>query len=258
LTGPKPSIHCPVGERLPRTWVAEAYSSLDFPLSRFATGGNALATRMDSMSQPLGGFSAGLRLGRELGSGFWIYGGFQYSQLRQRFTTVSENERRQVQIITIRTIVRSSGDTLRFADTANVWQTGTVVTRSVNTQQMIDLPLLFSYQGGATTGLQWALTAGPVMNFRTWYNGLQVDASNQVVPVKTAQLRRSLGLGAIGMVQFIYPLGTTGFSLSGGPHFRYNFRDYTLEQAGYRARNHQWGVQLGLRYQLNNRHLLRP
>lgn len=242
-------LNCPTGERMPKTLFAELYSSLEYPVTIFS-GHGSVPNLLDSVQSPLAGYSAGFRIGKELSNGLSISAGFHYSLSRQSFIRVMENERRLIQVITIRTIVRNPGDTVRLSDTSMITQTGTSTIRSVNSIQTIDLPLLLSYEWKQEK-FSVALTGGPVFNFRSWYSGLQVDNNNSVVPLKTAQLRRSMGLGAIVMVQGLYRI-TPAVQLYAGPQMRYNFSSYTYPQAGYNARNHSLGLQMGIRFQLNN------
>lgn len=200
-------------------------------------------------------YSAGVRLVKNLGEKTLIKTGVNYSQINERLKLVTENSRQLTQIITIRTVVRSPGDTLFIRDTMYYEQTGTRYRTTYNRYRFIDLPVIFSYEFGNPELIHFAINAGPVFNITSMYSGEVLDSAYKPVRISTASgsnanhWRSNIGIGMFASVS-IYKRLNDRVHLFGEPYMRYNFNPVTQSTNYVKQRYIITGMQLGIRYNL--------
>jgi hypothetical protein len=200
-------------------------------------------------------YSAGVRLVKNLGEKTLIKTGVNYSQINERLKLVTENSRQLTQIITIRTVVRSPGDTLFIRDTMYYEQTGTRYRTTYNRYRFIDLPVIFSYEFGNPELMHFAINAGPVFNITSMYRGEVLDSAYKPVRISTASgsnanhWRSNIGIGMFASVS-IYKRLNDRVHLFGEPYVRYNFNPVTQSSNYVKQRYIITGMQLGIRYNL--------
>jgi opacity protein-like surface antigen len=251
-----PVIRCPtVRNTVPKDLYIEAYASPDLILKNTSAnyGGADYLARKDSSQRMRTSFTAGVRISKALTENLLIKTGFQYSQANEVFDYRSENERKQITVITIRKIPQSPGDTIFIRDTTSYEQIGYLQKKTYNKYKSIDIPVIFSYEWGND---QWRLAAnvGAIVNIHSWYNGEMLDTSYRAVSVKNSTngdvYKSNIGLGLYAGFSIIKPV-TEKMDLFAEPYFRYNLGDMTNKGQPFNQRLHTAGLSLGIRYRLN-------
>ncbi|MBL0883987.1 MAG: hypothetical protein IBJ16_11700 [Chitinophagaceae bacterium] len=177
-------IVCPPSKNGNTDWFVELYAA---PEIAFKSIENISATsqylqRKDSSESMRLGYSAGIRLIKPITDNFLVKAGVQYTQINEKFTYRTENEVRTTTVISVRTIIRGPGDTLRIADTSTVQQTGFKNNTIRNRYRSFDIPVTLGYQFG-NDDLQFGVNAGVVFNISSWYQGVILDSSMSAVPI---------------------------------------------------------------------------
>jgi hypothetical protein len=238
-----------------RDFYLEAYVSPDYNVRTIEAGntpGSYINERNETEKYRTS-FSAGVRLVKNLGEKTLIKGGINYTQINERMRMVSENSKQLTQIITIRTVVRSPGDTLFVRDTMYYEQTGTRYRTTYNRFRFIDVPVIFSYEFGDPDLMHFAVNAGPVFNIVSFYSGEVLDTSYRPLSISTKSgnnvnnWRNNIGMGMFASVSVFKKLNDR-IHLFGEPYVRYNFNPVTQETNFVKQRYFITGMQLGIRY----------
>lgn len=249
-------IVCPPFKSGNTDWFVEVYAA---PELAFKSIENISATpqylqRKDSSESMRLGYSAGIRLIKPITDNFLVKAGVQYTQINEKFTYRTENEVRTTTVISVRTIIRGPGDTLRITDTSTVQQTGFKNNTIRNRYRSFDIPVTLGYQFG-NDNLQFGVNAGVVFNISSWYQGVILDSSMSAVPItkgSTSIYKNNIGLGLYGGFSVLKKLGEDT-QLFFEPYFRYNLSGITSEQASFKQRFSLGGLSIGLRYNLNRK-----
>lgn len=249
-------IVCPPYKTGNTDWFVEVYAA---PELAFKSIENISATsqylqRKDSSESMRLGYSAGIRLIKPITDNFLVKAGVQYTQINEKFTYRTENEVRTTTVISVRTIIRGPGDTLRITDTSTVQQTGFKNNTIRNRYRSFDIPVTLGYQFG-NDNLQFGVNAGVVFNIASWYQGVILDSSMSAVPItkgSTSIYKNNIGLGLYGGFSVLKKLGEDT-QLFFEPYFRYNLSGITSEQASFKQRFSLGGLSIGLRYNLNRK-----
>lgn len=237
----------------------EVYGSPDYTMRSFTNPSalnNYIANRRTSEDNR-NGFSAGIRLAKNIGEKTVIKAGINYSQINERLRIINENEKQITQIITIRTVIRSPGDTLFIRDTTYFEQNGTRYRTTYNRYRFIDLPVIFSYEFGNPEILAFSINAGPVFNITSFYHGEVLDTTLTPVKISTAKgtgannWRSNIGIGIFASFA-VYKRINQRLQIFGEPYFRYNFKPVTQSADFVNQRYAISGMQLGVRYNLYN------
>lgn len=249
-------IVCPPYKTGNTDWFVEVYAA---PEMAFKSIENISATpqylqRKDSSESMRLGYSAGVRLIKPITDNFLVKAGIQYTQINEKFTYRTENEVRTTTVISVRTIIRGPGDTLRIADTSTVMQTGFKNNTIRNRYRSFDIPVTLGYQFG-NDNLQFGVNAGIVFNISSWYQGVILDSSMSAVPISKGSnsiYKNNIGLGLYGGFSVLKKLGEDT-QLFFEPYFRYNLSGITNEQSSFKQRFSLGGLSIGLRYNLNRK-----
>lgn len=247
-------IVCPPYKTRNTDWFAEVYVSPDIA---FKSIENKSATsqylaKKDSSERMRLGYSAGVRLVKPITDNFLLKTGLQYTQINEKFTYRTEDEVKTITVISVRTIIRGPGDTLRVTDTSTVQQVGYKTNSIKNRYRSFDIPVTVGYQFG-NDNLQFGINAGVIFNISSWYQGVILDSSMAAVPIGkgTNQVYKSnIGLGLYGGFSVMKRIGENT-QLFFEPHFRYNLSGITNGQASYQQKFSLGGLSIGLRYNLN-------
>ncbi len=249
-------IVCPPYKVRNTDWFAEVYVSPDIAFksieNRSATT-QYLAKKDSSESMRLG-YSAGVRLVKPITDNFLVRTGLQYTQINEKFTYRTEDEVKTITVISVRTIIRGPGDTLRVTDTSTVQQVGFKTNSIKNRYRSFDIPVTVGYQFG-NDNLQFGINAGVIFNISSWYQGVILDSSLATVPISkgTNQVyKNNIGLGLYGGISVLKRMGENT-QLFFEPYFRYNLSGITNGQASYQQKFSLGGLSIGLRYNLNRR-----
>jgi hypothetical protein len=178
--------------------------------------------------------------------------GLQYTQINEKFTYRTEDEVKTITVISVRTIIRGPGDTLRVTDTSTVQQVGYKTNSIKNRFRSFDIPVTVGYQFG-NDNLKFGINAGVIFNISSWYQGVILDSSMAAVPISkgTNQVyKNNIGLGIYGGISVLKKMGENT-QLFFEPYFRYNLSGITSGQASYQQKFSLGGLSIGLRYNLN-------
>jgi len=247
-------IVCPPYKTRNTDWFAEVYVSPDIA---FKSIENKSATQQylakkDSSESMRLGYSAGVRLVKPITDNFLVRTGLQYTQINEKFTYRTEDEVKTITVISVRTIIRGPGDTLRVTDTSTVQQVGYKTNSIKNRFRSFDIPVTVGYQFG-NDNLKFGINAGVIFNISSWYQGVILDSSMAAVPISkgTNQVyKNNIGLGIYGGISVLKKMGENT-QLFFEPYFRYNLSGITSGQASYQQKFSLGGLSIGLRYNLN-------
>jgi hypothetical protein len=252
----KPSCPTINGPRR-RDLYLETYFSPDYNVRSLSTSGtlNSYVVERNATENYRTSFSAGIRVVKNLGEKTLLKGGINYTQINERLRIITENSKQLTQIITIRTVVRSPGDTLFVRDTMFYEQSGTRYRTTYNRFRFIDVPLIFSYEFGNPELMHFAVNAGPVFNIVSFYSGEVMDTTYRPLPISTKSgsnannWRSNIGMGVFASVS-IYKKLNERIHLFGEPYVRYNLNPVTQQGNFVKQRYMVTGMQLGIRYNL--------
>jgi len=249
-------IVCPPYKVRNTDWFAEVYVSPDIAFksieNKSATS-QYLAKKDSSESMRLG-YSAGIRIVKPITDNFLLKTGLQYTQINEKFTYRTEDEVKTITVISVRTIIRGPGDTLRVTDTSTVQQVGFKTNSIKNRYRSFDIPVTVGYQFG-NDNLQFGINAGVVFNISSWYQGVILDSSMAAVPISKGSnqvYKNNIGLGLYGGISVLKRMGENT-QLFFEPYFRYNLSGITTGQASYQQKFSLGGLSIGLRYNLNRK-----
>jgi hypothetical protein len=199
------------------------------------------------------GFTAGVRLVKPLNDHVQFTTGVQYQQINQKYTYRSENEIKITSVVTIRTIIRSPGDTIVVRDTSEVQTIGYKNNVVKNRFRSIDIPVLLGYQFGRGS-VKVGINAGVIINATSWYEGVILDTSLAVVEVpKGSQVfKNKLGLSLYTGVQITKELSKE-MQLFVEPYYRHSLDHVTTGSLPYHQKFGTAGVLMGVRWSLNRK-----
>ncbi len=235
----------------------EVYGSPDYTMRSFSNPANlnGYIAQRRTTEDNRNGFSAGVRITKNIGEKTLIKAGVNYSQINERLRIINANEKQITQIITIRTVIRAPGDTLFIRDTTYFEQNGTRYRTTYNRYRFIDLPIIFSYEFGNPEILAFAVNAGPVFNITSFYRGEVLDTTLAPVKISTAKgngannWRSNIGIGIFASFA-VYKRVNDRLQIFAEPYFRYNFKPVTQNANIVNQRYSTSGMQLGIRYNL--------
>lgn len=233
----------------------EIYGSPDYAKKTINNAGaanSAFLQRKDSTEKMRLSYTAGFRLTKTIGENMLIKAGLQYSQINEKFNYRSENERKLTTVITIRTVIRSAGDTAIVRDTSTVEQIGYRVKTTYNRYKSIDVPLLVGFEWG-NDNLKAAATGGVILNLYSWQKGESLDTS--YVPVAFnkgtgSAFKQNIGLGLYAGFSLLKKVNDNAeFFME--PYFRYNLSNMTNNKSLFNQKFQVAGINMGIRYKLN-------
>ncbi|NCI45816.1 hypothetical protein [Sediminibacterium soli] len=250
----KSIIICPTGRTGNTDWYLEAYGSPDIALRSFSNNSatRQYVSRKDSSESMRPGFSAGIRIVKPINDNILVKAGLQYSQINQKYVYRTENEIKNITVVTTRTIIRSPGDTVVVRDTSSMQQIGFKNNTVINRFRTLDLPVTVGYQFG-NDDLRIGVNAGVILNLSSWYQGVMLDSSLATVPIQknsNTVYKSNIGLGLYGSVSLVKKL-SDDLHVFAEPYFRYNLSNMTTPGAAYNQKFSIGGISLGIRLNLN-------
>jgi hypothetical protein len=248
-------IDCPPrGDERRNDWYLEVYGSPDIVMKSVKASGNtSFVSKKDSTESQQVSFTGGFRISKSIGEHLLVKTGLQYSQINERFDLRTENERRIITVVTIRTVIGPGGADSTISDTSTVEQIGYRLQRTYNRYRSIDIPLLLSYEFG-NDNLKFAINTGAIFNLYSWYEGNTINDSLAVVSMSSkgsGVYKQNIGVGLYAGLSVIKPISKK-FDVFLEPYFRYNFSNMS-RSAGYSQRFNAMGINLGIRYKLKGR-----
>lgn len=253
-----PSIGCPtIGPPRRNDLYIEFYGAADNVnrslSSTSSTPADYIDKRKEAEKKKIG-FSAGVRIAKNLGEKFVLKTGFNYSQINEQLKYVNEKDIRTVTVITTRTVT-SGGQTITISDTTTVTQIGTTYTTFHNRYRTIDIPLILSYELGNSRNFNIAINAGAIVNLQSIYTGKILDTSLQPVSINTYNTlgvnswRKNIGLGLYASIS-LYKRINDKMQLFFEPYTRINLNPVTSNSTLVKQKYSTTGLQIGVRYNL--------
>lgn len=250
-------VICPTDRKNRNTdWDLEVFAGPGLGLKTVSSNGasNAFLQSKDSAESGSIGYTVGARLVKPLNDHFSLKTGLTFTQHNEKFVYRTENQIKTTTVVTVRTIIRGPGDTLRVNDTSIVQQAGFINSTVKNRFRSIDIPLLASYRWG-NDDFSIGIQGGLVFNLSSWYEGVMYDSSLAPVALnKQGGLlyKNKLGWGLMAGLQVSKKIGYSAHVFA-EPFFRYHFNNMTQPGAAYQQKINFGGLSVGLRFNLNNR-----
>lgn len=200
------------------------------------------------------GFSAGVRIAKNLGERTVLKTGINYSQINETLKYINEKDIRTITVITTRTVT-SGGQTITISDTTTVTQIGTTYTTFHNRYRTIDIPLIFSYELGNSRNYTLAINAGAIINLQSMYKGNILDTNLNPISINTNNTlgvnawRKNIGLGLYASIS-IYKRLSDNMQLFFEPYTRINLKPVNVSETVIKQKYTTAGLQVGLRYNL--------
>lgn len=254
----KSVIICPSDKRGNTDWLLEVYASPDIAMKSVTntSASSLFMLKKDSSEAMQIGYSAGIRLVKPITDNILVKAGINYTQVNQKYVYRTENEVKTTTVVTVRTIIRAPGDTVVVQDTS-VLQTIGFKNNTVNNRyKSFDIPVTIGYQFG-NEDLKFGINAGVVFNISSSYQGVRLnDSTLAVVPLDKSGngiYKTNIGMGLYGSISVVKRL-SEGMHIFAEPYFRYNLSDMTTPQANFKQRFNIGGLQVGLRFNINNKY----
>ena len=256
-----PKINCPTvrsrnkWDEFNKDWYVDTYISPDYSLQTVnnISASQQYLNQKDSAERMQVGFTAGVRLVKPLNNHLQLTTGLQYSQINQKYVYRSENEIKLTTVITERTIITAPGVTVVVRDTSIVQTIGFKNKVEKNRFRSIDIPVLLGYQFGRGS-VKVGINAGVILNVSSWYEGVILDSSLAVVPVKKgSQIYKSkVGMGLYTGILVTKEL-SNDMQVFVEPYYRHSLDNITSESLPYQQKFGTAGVNMGVRWSLNRK-----
>jgi len=238
-------------------WYLEIYGSPDYVMKSVTANGASASylQKKDSIETLRGGFTIGARLSKTIGEHTFLKTGLQYSQINERFSLRTENERKTTTVIVTRLITRPQGDTT-ISDTTSLTQIGYRIRTNINHYKNIEIPILLGYEFGHP-GDNWnaAVSGGIILNASSWYSGETLDTAYNVISINAkgnnGVYQHSMTMSVYGSVSVSRKINDK-MDVFAEPYFRYNLSNMS-STLGILQRFSAAGLSVGARIKLNNR-----
>jgi hypothetical protein len=250
-------VDCPSANGNARNdWYVEMYASPDYTFKtvKAESASSAYLQKKDSTESMRVGYTAGFRITKNIGQHLLVKAGLQFSQVNERFTLRTENERRTTTVTTTRDIIDASGNVTTVTETSSYTQIGYLERVSNNQYRSIELPIMLGYEFG-NDKLKGSINGGVIANLTSWYKGKTLDTAYQSIslskPSDGSVYNHSVGIGLYGSISIIKPV-TEKLDVFAEPYFRYGLSHLNSSSLGYTQRFSTAGISLGIRYRFNN------
>ncbi len=249
---------CPTAKGSPRNdFYLEAYASPDYTFRKVistTTGLDQYLTKKDSVEVLRGGFTIGARISKSITNNLLLKAGIQYSQVNERFSLKTENERRQTIVINSHTINRPGMSDTTISDTSYYVQIGYRVQTNMNYYRNLEIPILLSYEFGDLSGKwRYALNGGAIVNLTSWYEGRTLDTNYKIVSISTKSnnsfYKQEIGFSLYGGLSIIRKISDK-VDVFAEPYFRLGMNKMESVD-GFNQKFNAIGLQLGTRIKLD-------
>lgn len=208
----------------------------------------------DSAEKMIGGFTAGFKFSKTIGSHLLLKAGAQYTQLNERLNIRIENDRKTITVITIKTVTDAFGNITTVSDTSSYIQLGYKTINTYNHYKNIEIPVSLSYEIDKEK-YKLAINAGVLLNVASWYKGTVITPTYQLVNVSSKEnkeiYQQKIGISLIAGISYIKPLSNR-LDFFAEPYFKWNLsKNQPYNAYGFKQRFSAVGIALGLRYNLN-------
>ncbi len=237
----------------------EGYVSPDYSYKNVTstlTGNDRYLNKKDSAELLRMGFSVGIRFSKNLSNNLLIKTGLQYSQINEKFTLKTENDRKQTIVINTRTIIRPGLADTTVSDTSITVQIGYRVRTNMNYYKNLEIPVILSYElSDAESKWKLAINGGAIINLTSWFDGNTIDASNNIVNIGSKAnegfYKSHIGISLYGALSILRNINDK-VDVFAEPYFRYGLSNSIKSDGGFAQKFNMIGLQLGARIKLNN------
>lgn len=241
----------------------EGYASPDFAsksISSTTAGNESYLQKKDSSETMRLGFTIGARFSRAITNNLLLKAGLQYSQFNERLILRTENERKQIIVISAHIITRPNKPDTTIYDTTTSLQIGYRVRSNIIRYKNIEVPILLTYELSQLEN-KWklAITGGAIVNIASWYQGKTFDSNlifvNTGNKSNTGFYQHKIGVSLYGSISFIRNINAI-VDVFAEPYFRYGLNNDLQSSGGFTQKINLFGVQFGTRIKINkNKHL---
>jgi len=248
------SVDCPnsIGKN---DWYVELYGSPDYSIKSVKgdAASNAYLQKKDSTESMRIGYTVGARITKNIGEHLMLKAGLQLSQINERFTLRTENERVTTIVITSKTVTDAFGNTTIQNDTTSVTKIGYLVRTSNNHYRNVEVPVMLGYEFG-NDNWKFSVNGGAIINVASWYKGRTLDTAYQTISLTSKSngdiYKHNVGLSLYGSLSIIKPVAEK-WDVFAEPYFRYSLYNLSSNTLGYNQRFNTFGLSFGIRYKLN-------
>ncbi len=217
-------------------------------------GGEKLKDMRTTTESPMFSFSAGIRLGYNLGYRWNIHTGLNYSQINEKFE-YTDPESSTIRIVIVKDYIYENGKVVdSIVKQEEILVPGTTSLTIYNKFRTIDIPVLGRYTIMANRHLSLSAVGGIYINISSFEQGTIIsDATHK--PVQLSRLgdedsvvyKDQLGLSFYGSLSIAYHL-TSDTDLLVEPYARIHPESITVSAYPLNQKFNRYGLNLGLRY----------
>jgi len=255
---------CPTAKGVYRNdFYIEGYASPDFAyksINNTKSNNDLYLQKKDSSETMRLGFTVGARFSKSITNNLLIKAGIQYSQFNEKLVLRTENERKQIIVISSRIITRSGQPDTTIYDTTTTLQIGYRVRSNIIRYKNLEIPILLSYEISQPES-KWklAISGGAIVNLASWYDGKTFDSTYSYVntgnKANTGFYQHKVGVSLYGSVSIIKNLNDI-VDVFAEPYFRFGLNNNLQSNGGFTQKFNVFGVQFGARIKINkNKHL---
>ncbi len=250
----KLSLLCP-GSNPNTDWYIEPFAGSIYGFKK-VTNNTAPARYLQQKdsSESMGiGYAAGVNLVKPISEHFVLKTGVWVSQINERFSYKTENEIKTTTVVTVRTIIRAPGDTLRVSDTSSVQQIGYKNTVVGNRYKTLDIPVIIGYEFSKGS-LKFGINAGVIINVKHGFECAVYDSSLTAININKESnnvYKTNIGLGLYAGFRIAKDINDKT-QLFVEPNFRYNLSNITTPNTSFNQKINVTGVNIGLRVKIKD------
>lgn len=234
----------------------DIYYSADYIDKRMADrdGGAKLKDMRSATESPMYSFSAGIRLGYNVGYRWNIHTGLNYSQINEKFE-YTDQESNKVRIVITKDYIYENGRVVdSIVKQEEVLVPGSSKLTIYNKFRTLDIPVLGRYTIMANRHFSLSALAGPIVNIASFEKGTIIsDETHKPISLSksddqgTVIYKNQLGLSLYGSVSLAYHL-TSNLDMLIEPYARIQPESITIATYPLYQKFNTYGLNLGLRY----------
>lgn len=218
-------------------------------------GGAKLKEMRIATESPMYSFSAGLRLGYNIGYRWNIHTGINYSQINEKFK-YTDPESSKVRIVIVKDYIYEHGQVVdSIVKQEEVLVPGSTELTIYNKFKTIDIPILARYTILANRHLSLSAVGGVFINIASYEKGTIIsDATHKPVALTKAGsdegntvYKNQLGMSLYGSLSVAYHL-TENTDLLLEPYAKIQPQSITIATYPLFQKYNTYGINLGLRY----------
>lgn len=251
----EPMKACPFNVNL-KDKSLDLYYSADYIDKRMTDrdGGAKLKDMRTATESPMYSFSAGIRLGYNVGYRWNIHTGLNYSQINEKFE-YTDLESSKVRIVITKDYIYENGSVVdSIVKQEEVLVPGSTKLTIYNKFRTLDIPVLGRYTIMANRHFSLSAIAGPIVNIASFEKGTIIsDETHKPINLSksddqgTVIYKNQLGLSLYGSLSLAYHL-TSNLDMLVEPYARIQPESITIASYPLYQKFNTYGLKLGLRY----------